>query len=115
MGRNRSFGRPIRIRAKDSLLREVPRDREREREHDTTEEKPELEEETCHAEHHQLAELDQVGGGGLGHSAAVVNIQSGESLSEHHCQCQPCPATLYLQVAPRALMMLFVAKFGRTK
>ena len=75
----------------------------------------ERDEETCHAEHHQLAELDQVGGGGLCHPAAVVNIQSAESLSEHFCHSQPCPATLYLHVAPRALMMLFVAKFGRTK
>ena len=75
----------------------------------------ELEEETCHAEHHQLAELDQVGGGGLCHPAAVVNIQSAKSLSEHHCQSQPCPATLYLQVTLSALIMLFVAKFGRTK
>ena len=39
---------------------------------------------TCHAEEHQVAQLEQIRGGGVRDPATVVNIQLGERLSRHH-------------------------------
>ena len=39
---------------------------------------------TCHAEQHQVGQLEQIRGGGVRDPATVVNIQLGERLSRHH-------------------------------